>query len=238
MPIILSFIFWILLYFCVILLVAFFLPLSLFIKSEKFVNFCTISWSKTILWLLKKILRIDHEIIGLENIPNEPCIIACKHQSMWETIVFHTIFKNSGSYIYKKELLNVPVYGWYVRKMPCIKVDRKGGAKALKDMVRQAKQLLSTNHNIIIFPQGTRTPVGASSKNYPYQVGVAALYNSCNAKVVPVALNSGKFWGKGMLIKKTGCIKMKILEPINPGLKKDEFMQILEERIEENSNNL
>lgn len=237
MPIILSVAFWLLLYSSVAVLVLLFIPVSIFVKDPRFVDLCSRVWAKTVSWLLKSILRIDYKIIGLENVPKEPCIIACKHQSMWETMIFHTIF-NSPSYIYKKELLRIPLYGWYVSKMPCIKVDRSGGASALKDMIKQAKYYLAQNHNIIIFPQGTRTPPQGTSKDYPYQVGVAALYNACNAKVVPVALNSGEFWGKKMIIKKTGCIKIEFLEPIEAGLKKDDFMKILEEKIETKSKEL
>lgn len=238
MSVILSTFFWLALYLVVILLVAFFLPLSIFIKNTNFVNSCTRFWSRAVLIFLKTFLRIDHKIIGLENLPkDEPFIIACKHQSMWDTVIFHTII-DKPSYVYKKELLKIPVYGWYVKKMPCIEIDRSGGAKALKDMVKKSKNYLKTGHKIIIFPQGTRTPINSTKEEYPYQVGVAALYSACKVKVVPVALNSGKFWGKGMLIKKSGCITLKFLKPIESGLKKDEFMEKLEDSIETESNKL
>jgi len=116
--------------------------------------------------------------------------------------------------------------------MTAVKVDRQGGASALKDLIKQAKNILQCGHNIIIFPQGTRVPAKASSEGYPYQVGVAALYLACNVPVVPAALNSGEFWGKGLLIRKPGTIILKFLDPIQPGLKKDEFMKSLENKIE------
>ncbi len=206
-------------------------PLSLFSKNKNFADYCAKKWSQAVLWILKIFCRIDHKIIDIEKIPNEPCIIACKHQSMWETIAFHIVCKYP-SYIYKKELLKVPFYGWYVKQMSSIAIDRNGAASALKAMIKQTKKRLGEGHNVVIFPQGTRTPVGASAKEYPYQIGVAALYMSCGVKVVPAVLNSGEFWSKGLKIKGSGCIKIKLLDPIEPGLSKEEFMQVLQDRIE------
>lgn len=231
--IILSIIFWLLLYCVVFFTVISYIIFSPFSKQKYFIDYCTKIWARICLFLLKNILKVDHEILGLKNLPQErPFIVACKHQSMWDTIVFHIILTNP-SYIYKKELLKVPVYGWYVKKMPAIAIDRKGGAKALKDMVKKSKQFLKEGRQLIIFPQGTRTKPTESPENFPYQIGVAALYKACNVEVVPVALNSGKFWGKGMWIKKSGTIKLKFLEPIKTGYNKEEFMQILEEKIEQ-----
>ncbi len=126
----------------------------------------------------------------------------------------------------------MPFYGWYVKQMSSIAIDRNGAASALKAMIKQTKKRLGEGHNVVIFPQGTRTPVGASAKEYPYQIGVAALYMSCGVKVVPAVLNSGEFWSKGLKIKGSGCIKIKLLDPIEPGLSKEEFMQVLQDRIE------
>ncbi len=227
----LSFIFWILTYFAVAIVVVSYIIISIFNKNPKIIDKLTKYWSRTVIFLLKIILRIDCKMIDAENIPQEACIIACKHQSMWETIIFHLICEKV-SYIYKKELLKIPLYGWYIKKMPSIQIDRNGGAKALKDMLKKTKRRLDENYKIIIFPQGTRVPVNSSAKDYPYQVGVAAIYSSCKVKVVPAALNSGQFWGKGMWIKKSGTIKIQFLKPIEAGLSKDEFMQKLENEIE------
>lgn len=187
--------------------------------------------------MLRKLCKINHRIIGLENIPQEPCIIACKHQSMWETIVMHLVF-DRPVYAFKKELLRIPFYGWYLHIMSGISVDRKGGASALKDLIKQAKKYLGRNQNIILFPQGTRVPVGASVEKYPYQAGVTALYLSCGVKVVPVALNSGIFWEKNKILKKSGTITLEFLTPIEPSLSKQEFILKLEEAIEKSSADL
>ena len=194
-------------------------------------------WAIVGLWVLKKLCRIDYELLGLEKLPKEPCIVACKHQSMWETIVMHLVF-HRPVYAFKKELLKIPFYGWFLRVMSGITVDREGGITALKDLVKETKKYLGQKQTIILFPQGTRVPVGGSTNQYPYQAGIAALYLACGVKVVPAALNSGLFWGKGIFSKKPGKITLEFLEPISPGLSRQEFMSKMEEVIEKRSNEL
>jgi 1-acyl-sn-glycerol-3-phosphate acyltransferase len=199
-------------------------------RSSKTADHGAKVWAQFSLWMLKKICGIDHKILGLEKLPKEPCIIACQHQSMWETIVMHLIVKRPV-YAYKTELLKIPFYGWYLTIMSGIKVDRKGGASALKSLIKQAKKYLSCGQTVIIFPQGTRTPLNANTKDYPYQSGIAALYLSCGVKVAPATLNSGKFWPrKGS--KLSGTIVLEFLDPIETGLDKKTFMYTLENTIE------
>jgi 1-acyl-sn-glycerol-3-phosphate acyltransferase len=194
-------------------------------------------WSIGVFWMLKKICRIDYKIIGKENISKTPCIYACKHQSMWETVIMHLII-DRPVYAYKKELELIPFYGWFIKFMSGIKVDRKGGAKSLKSVISQAKKYLGKGQSIIIFPQGTRVPVDGSIEKYPYQAGITALYNSCDVKIVPVALNSGFFWPKGKIMKKNGTITIEFLPAIECGLRKEEFNRKLISLIEEKSKNL
>lgn len=211
-------------------------PAFLF-QSSKIADHGAKVWAQVGLWVLKKLCKIDYQIIGMENLPNEPFIIACKHQSMWETIVMHLVVKRPV-YVYKKELEKIPFYGWYLKVMSGIKLDRKGGASALKSLIKQSKNYLNKGQKIVIFPQGTRVPVGGSLEKYPYQAGIAALYLSCNVKVVPAALNSGVFWPKHKIKKHSGTITLKFLPAIDVGLKKDEFLQKLESVIEEESSKL
>lgn len=194
-------------------------------------------WSIGVFWMLKKVCKIDYKIIGIENIAKEPCIFACKHQSMWETVVMHLIV-DRPVYAYKKELELIPFYGWFVKFMSGIKVDRKGGAKSLKSVINQAKKYLAKGQSVVIFPQGTRVPVASSIEKYPYQAGITALYNSCDVKIVPVALNSGFFWPKGKIMKKSGTITIEFLPAIERGLRKEEFNRKLISLIEEKSKNL
>jgi 1-acyl-sn-glycerol-3-phosphate acyltransferase len=205
-------------------------------RSAKIADHGAKIWAVGALWMLKKLCQIDYEFIGLENLPKEPCIIACKHQSAWETIIMHLIISRPA-YAFKKELLKIPFYGWYLRVMSGIIVDRSGGASALKALIKQTKDYLAKGQSIVLFPQGTRVPVEVESDKFPYQAGIAALYLSTGVKVVPAALNSGVFWGKGTP-KKPGRITLEFLEPINPGLSKQEFMAKLESVIEKRSDEL
>lgn len=191
-------------------------------------------WSIGVFWMLKKLCKIDYKIIGKENISKTPCIYACKHQSMWETVVMHLII-DRPVYAYKKELELIPFYGWFVKFMSGIKVDRKGGAKSLKSVINQAKKYLAKGQSVVIFPQGTRVPVDGSIQKYPYQAGITALYNSCDVKIVPVALNSGFFWPKGKIMKKSGTITIEFLPAIECGLRKEDFNRKLISLIEEKS---
>jgi len=193
-------------------------------------------WAQVSLWVLEKLCGIKYEIRGLENLPKKNgFVVACKHQSMWETIVFHLIF-NRPVYSWKKELLKIPFYGWFLEVMSGITIDRKGGAKALKSLLHQAKKYTDNGQNIILFPQGTRTPFGASVTDYPYQSGVVAIYHHVQAVVVPAALNSGIYWNKNG--KKSGTIILEFLPAIPVGLEKREFLQRLEMAIENKSEQL
>jgi 1-acyl-sn-glycerol-3-phosphate acyltransferase len=131
--------------------------------------------------------------------------------------------------VLKKELLNIPVYGWYTRKTQMIAVDRTGGAKALKDMVAAAQRAAGQGRPIFIFPEGTRTAPGTEAD---YQPGVAALYKRLDLPVVPVALNSGLFWPRRSFLRKPGTIVVEFLPPIAAGMDRKAFMNVLRERIE------
>jgi len=195
-------------------------------------------WSSLIAFVLEKFFNIKYEIKGLENLPkNGGYIVACKHQSMWETYIMHLIF-NRPVYAYKKELLKIPFYGWFIGKMSGIMIDRNGGAKALKSLLSASKEYLNNNRVIIIFPQGTRTPINSDVKDYPYQSGIIALYSALNAKIIPAALNSGIYWYKKGLTGKTGKIILEFLPAIESGLDKNAFLSKLENVIEGKSNEL
>ncbi len=218
--------------------IVYFLPAVIFKnKSSEIADHGAKVWAVFGLWVLKKLCKVEYEVFGAEKLPKDACIVACKHQSMWETIVMHLIFHHPV-YAFKKELLKIPFYGWYLRLMSGITVDRQGGASALKNLIKQTKKYLAQNQSIILFPQGTRVPVGESAENYPYQPGIVALYLACNVKVVPAALNSGVFWPKKGIRKKPGKITLEFLDAIDPGLSKQDFMMNLEEVIEKRSHEL
>jgi len=186
------------------------------------------SWIVFILWWLRVTCGLTHRVVGLENLPAQPVIIACKHQSTWETMAFTLLFRNIAI-VLKRELLFIPIVGWAMARAGNIAVARGDGASALRGLVRQAKAVIADGRSIVIFPEGTRVALG---DNKPYQVGTAALYRQLGVPVVPMALNSGLFWGRRKWIKRPGVITLKVLAPIAPGLSRDAFMQILRERIE------
>jgi 1-acyl-sn-glycerol-3-phosphate acyltransferase len=185
-------------------------------------------WIDFIEWWLRLTCGLTHRVIGMENLPKGPVIIACKHQSSWETLAFTKVFPGAAI-VLKRELLFIPIVGWAMARAGNIAVARGDGAQALRSLVRQAKATIAEGRSILIFPEGTRVAVGNAK---PYQVGTAALYRQLGVPVVPVALNSGLFWGRRKWVKRPGLITVEVLPPIAPGLRREEFMTTLRDRIE------
>ena len=191
-------------------------------------------WSRTASWLLKKVAGIHYHIEGLENLPKGPFIIASKHQSAWETVAFNHLFPHP-SFILKKELASVFPINCHMKHAQMIPLDRKGGKDALKSMLKSAKTVMEYGRPIVIFPEGTRTVVG---EKIPYKRGIYTLYKHLNKPVVPVALNSGLYWGRRGFIKYPGTIQVRVLPSIPAGLAQDVFMKTLEQIIETESDKL
>lgn len=191
-------------------------------------------WATGSMVLAKYILGLTYEIRGQQYISEQPLIYASKHQSAWDTIIFLILFK-SPAYVLKRELLKIPGWGWYLWRMRMIAIDRSAKASSMKQMIRQAKDALSAGRSIVIYPEGTRTRPGAEPHYHP---GVVALYSMLNVPVVPIALNSGYFWGRDAFFKRPGKVIMEFLPPIDPGLNKDEFNSRLQTAIESASDRL
>jgi 1-acyl-sn-glycerol-3-phosphate acyltransferase len=185
-------------------------------------------WSGSVLALAHAIAGIDYELRGAEHLPRTPAIIAMKHQSAWDTLAAPALF-GDVAIVLKRELLWIPFYGWYARKAGMIPVDRGAGASALKAMVRRARAVVAQSRPIVIFPEGTRTAVGAGRDYHP---GVAALYTQLGLPVVPVAVNSGLFWPRRSFLKRPGRIIVEALTPLPPGLPRRTFLNELQSRIE------
>lgn len=185
-------------------------------------------WALGVMWLLRVIAGTRIEIRGKDRIPPGPVLMAAKHQSAWDTIIFHIITRDPAI-VMKRELLRIPIYGWYCVHSRMIPVDREAGAKSLRTMVAAAEAAKAAARPIVIFPQGTRIAVGASA---PYLPGVAALYNQLEIPCVPIALNSGLFWPRRSFLRRPGTIVLEFLDPIPAGLQRRAFLAMLEERIE------
>lgn len=186
------------------------------------------AWIVFVLWWLRITCGLSHRLTGLEKLPAGPVIIACKHQSTWETIAFTLLFADIAI-VLKRELLFIPIVGWAMARAGNIAVARGDGASALRSLVKQAKEAIAEGRSIVIFPEGTRVAPG---DRRPYQVGTAALYRQLGVPVVPVALNSGLFWGRRKWTKRPGTITLEVLSPIAPGLRREAFMETLRDRIE------
>jgi 1-acyl-sn-glycerol-3-phosphate acyltransferase len=186
------------------------------------------SWGRANLVLLRVVAGIDCEVRGREKIPNGSIIVASKHQSAWETFALLPLFDNP-LFIVKRELLRIPIFGWLMIKGRMVPVDRGGGSPALAAMTARAKVELADNRQLIIFPEGTRRPAGAEPR---YKFGVAHLYTAAGVPCVPVALNSGLFWPRRSIRLLPGTVVVQILDPIPPGVDRDEFFKRLQHVIE------
>jgi 1-acyl-sn-glycerol-3-phosphate acyltransferase len=188
-------------------------------------------WSAGCIVLARWIVGLDYEVRGRENLPDGGgAIVAMKHQSAWDTLVLPVLF-GDPAVVLKRELMLIPLYGWYARHAGAIPVDRRAGAAALRRMVADARRAAAEGRPIVIFPEGTRTAVGARK---PYQPGVAALYGQLDLPLVPVAVNSGLYWGRRAFLKRPGRIVVEILPPIPPGTTdRRAVLKQLEARIEE-----
>lgn len=198
-----------------------------FVLDRKATVFVSRTWSRAVLWGLKRIAGLDYELRG--RLPPKGVLVASKHMSIWDTIALYLLI-DDAAVILKRELLRVPFYGWYAWKAGGIAIDRDAGAQALRRMVTGARKALARGQPILIFPEGHRMAPGATPD---YKPGVAALYAQLNVACVPVALNSGLFWTGPMgFIKKRGRVTVEFLEPIPPGLRSRDFLQRLESSIE------
>ncbi len=186
-------------------------------------------WAKSLLVLQRWIIGARYEFRGLDNIPKDrPFIVAAKHQSSWETYT-GLLFLDDPSYILKRELMFIPLFGWYAAKMKVVPVNRGKRALALADMTRKAREQYLGGRKIIIYPEGTRTAPGAEPR---YKYGITHLYHELDATILPVAVNSGLFWPRKSFMLYPGTIVMEFLPVIEPGLSKEAFAKELETRIE------
>jgi 1-acyl-sn-glycerol-3-phosphate acyltransferase len=187
------------------------------------------SYARSSLWLLRVVCGITVEWRGREKLPKGACIVACKHQSFWETFALFALL-DDPTYVLKRELMWIPLFGWLARKARMIPIDRGARATALARMAALARQEIARGRQIVIFPEGTRRPPGAAPHYLP---GIAYLYAETGLACVPVALNSGLFWPRRSLRRYPGTVLVEVLEPIAPGLDKRTFLRRLQSVVEE-----
>ncbi|MDJ0806044.1 MAG: lysophospholipid acyltransferase family protein [Gammaproteobacteria bacterium] len=188
------------------------------------------TWSRLNLWGLKIICGLDYRLEGQENLPDQTCIILCKHQSAWETIALIYLIPYPKAWVLKRELLYVPIFGWVMYHFKPIAINRKSGRRAVKQIIEQGIQRLRSGLSVIIFPEGTRVAPGTRKR---YGIGGALLAEKSGFPILPVAHNAGIFWKRRGILKYPGTIDVRIGPLIqSDGLKAVEINQKVEEWIE------
>lgn len=218
------------------LLTASLVCLPLLVLPEKIVRKVTKFWAYGCILLLKFFCNIDYRILGKGNLPdNTGFVIASKHQSAWETVMFCWLLERPV-FILKSELkYSLLTLSLYAQKFGFIFINRSRGAKQLKQATKRAFEELAGGKQLVIFPEGTRVSIG---KKVKYKSGIAAIYKESGFQVVPVALNSGLFWPKNTLLKQPGTITLKFLPAIKSGLDRQKFMHKLQMVIDDESRKL
>ena len=191
-------------------------------------------WSRTSMWLYDKVAATGSEISGTENLPKGSFILAPKHQSFWDTIAFFP-YLDDALYILKRELMWIPLFGWYLWKQRMIPVNRGARGKVMLEVLKRTRIEMAAGRQLIIYPEGTRRPPGATPE---YKYGIARMYRDLGVPVVPVAMHPGLFWPRRSTMRYPGHFKVRILAPIQPGMDPDAFFAHLIDVTEKASDEL
>ncbi len=205
-----------------------------FLLPRKKAFFVPKDWARSNHWLMEKIVGTTFTVEGLENIPEGGYILAPKHQSFWDTYALLP-WLDDPVYILKRELLWIPIFGWYVAKQRMIPVNRGAKGKVMAQVIERTKLEMANGRQLIIYPEGTRRPPGATPE---YKYGIARLYRDINVPVVPVAMHPGLFWPRRKFLRFPGQFVVRILPPIEPGLDPDVMHETLMQRLEAASDEL
>lgn len=183
--------------------------------------------------LEKYVMGLDYEVRGIEHVPTNTnaYLAAAKHYSAYETLKLFLLFRDP-SIILKRELLSIPLFGWFLKKLDVIAIDRTNREKSMLSLIEGAKKTKDQNRPIVIFPQGTRVAVSDTTDKKPYKGGIAKVYGATNLPIIPVALNSGLYWPRNSFWKKSGKVIIEFLPPIDPGIPERDVLKVLEYKIE------
>jgi 1-acyl-sn-glycerol-3-phosphate acyltransferase len=191
-------------------------------------------WSRAWLAMYRAICGVNYEVRGKENIPEGGCLLAVKHQSVWDTCALFAIF-DRPVYVLKSELMFIPFFGWALARLGCIPVKRGTGKSALENMVRGTRVALTQSKQVVIFPEGTRTMIGQAAN---YKTGISHLYTALEVACIPIALNSGALWPRRKFLRPPGTIVVEVLSPISPGFSRKEMFDLMVSKIEDASERL
>jgi 1-acyl-sn-glycerol-3-phosphate acyltransferase len=223
----------------IVFFVVFYIETALFLVLGSWLFVAPRSWAmaglKThalaSLWFLKHITGTRMEVRGIEKLPKGACLVVSKHQSAWDTFALVPLFRDPAI-VLKDELKWIPFYGWFCVKFEHILVKRDKAAAALKRMISDARQRAEQGREIVIFPEGTRRPPGATPD---YKPGYVALYEGLELPCVPLVLNSGLYWPRRSILRYPGTIVVEFLDPLPAGMPRKEFRRVIEARLEEAS---
>lgn len=191
-------------------------------------------WARGTILLLRVVCNIRVRVTGREHLPPGPALVAAKHQSAFDTVVWFWLLPKPV-YVLKQELLHIPIYGWLARRTGMIPVDRSAGPTAMRQLLKTGKVATGEGRQIVIFPEGTRVAPGA---RVPYLPGVVALAAATGVPVVPVATDSGLCWGRRSFLKRPGTITVALLPPLPSGLNRVATMEALIAAIEPETDRL
>jgi 1-acyl-sn-glycerol-3-phosphate acyltransferase len=188
------------------------------------------SWGRANLWWLGALCHLHYRIEGAEHLPDGPAIVMSKHQSSWETIALRGLLRKEQTWVLKRELMWIPVFGWAMAAVQPIAIDRKAGRKAARQIIEEGRERLEQGQTIIIFPEGTRTAPGQRRK---YGIGGGMLAEKTGAQVIPIAHNAGVFWHRRSVYKLPGTIRVVVGAPLDvAGLNAAQITRAVEEWIE------
>ncbi len=202
---------------------------SIFVRGDPLYWIC-VQWLRVVVWGAKVFCGIETRVQGMEHVPDSPIILCPKHQSAWETLAFPTLMPHPLCYVFKRELLWVPFFGWAIGRLDMIHIDRSKRNLAWSKVAEQGKRFMEHGNWVIMFPEGTRIPRGQQGV---YKTGASRLAVATNTPILPIAVASARCWPKNSFVKYPGVIDVSIGPPIAVnGRDADELMREVETWIE------
>ena len=202
---------------------------SMFVRGEPVYWLCA-GWLRTAIWGCKVICGVKKRVHGMENLPDGPVILLSKHQSTWETFAYPTIMPRPLCYVFKRELLRIPFFGWAMARIDMIHIDRSRGVQAWKRVADQGRKHMEAGNWVIMFPEGARAPRGGQGA---YKAGGTRLAVDTGVPVVPIAVNAARCWPRKSFMVRPGMVDVSIGKPIpSAGRTPDELMRDVEQWVE------
>lgn len=202
---------------------------SAFVRGDRMYWACA-GWLRVAMWGCRTICGVRPRVQGLENLPDEAVVLLPKHQSTWETFFFPTLMPKPLAYVFKRELLYIPFFGWAMARMDMIHIDRSRRTEAWNKVAEQGRRLMNSGNWVIMFPEGTRSPRGQKGA---YKIGGTRLACTLERPVVPIAVASAKCWPRKSFLVRPGVVDVSIGKPIaTVGRQPDELMKEVEDWIE------